>query len=327
MVLLAPNMGLSRKSLSDSQDVVSKWVAATSIAPHTEEVARSVVDTLTQIAHNPSLRQLIPAHVWSWLNERPSLPPVYKRHWEGGDLHTVRKIRALNDIGTLTSYLILTWSEWESLDSDHFAEMRMLVREDFNGIGMGCHRAELIQRLDYILGELDRRSRRTDTNLEDDKLWRNKVGPSSQVMRGRYREFRRVLQEVDQKATEILYRMPPSFIFFSLLILVELQNPTPPSCAPCPSCAHNLAFGTIGRAVLFTPVPHHRCSHVLSSSTPILPRNIPLGFSRCPSKGFCYSLLLTFFVYTPTLSIILVEHNSLGISSIYQQIMHRTLHS
>jgi hypothetical protein len=82
----------------------------------------------------------------------------------------VRTIRALNDIGILTSYLILTWSEWESLDSDRFAEMQMSVREDFNGIGMGCHRAELIQRLDYILGELDRRSRRLDVNLEDDRV-------------------------------------------------------------------------------------------------------------------------------------------------------------
>jgi hypothetical protein len=98
----------------------------------------------------------------------------------------------------------------------------MSVREDFSGIGMGCHRAELIQRLDYILGELDRRSRRTNSDLEDDELWRNEVGPSSRVMRGRYREFRRVLQEVDQKATEILHRMPPSFIFFSLLTPVDL---------------------------------------------------------------------------------------------------------
>jgi hypothetical protein len=88
MVLLAPNMDLGRKPLSDPQDVVSKWVAATSVAPHTEEVARNVVDTLMQIAHDPSLRQLIPAHVWLWLNERPSLPPVYKRRWLGGGFGT-----------------------------------------------------------------------------------------------------------------------------------------------------------------------------------------------------------------------------------------------
>jgi hypothetical protein len=120
---------------------------------------------------------------------------------------TVRTIRALNDIGILTSYLILTWSEWEPLDSYRFAEMRMSVREDFNGIGMGCHRAELIQRLDYILGELDRRSRRLDVNLEDDELWHDKLGPFSGTMKDEYGQLKRILEEVDQEATEILNRM------------------------------------------------------------------------------------------------------------------------
>jgi hypothetical protein len=46
-------LDLGWRSLPDSQDMVSKWVAATSVAPHTEEVARSVVDMLMQIADNP----------------------------------------------------------------------------------------------------------------------------------------------------------------------------------------------------------------------------------------------------------------------------------
>jgi len=46
--------------------------------------------------------------------------------------------------------------------------MQVSVREDFKGIEMGCHRAELIQRLDYVLGELDRQSLHSDNRLEDE---------------------------------------------------------------------------------------------------------------------------------------------------------------
>ena len=50
--------------LADAQDLISKWVEAISVAPHTEEVVQSVVDTLLQIAVNPHLRPPIPADVW-----------------------------------------------------------------------------------------------------------------------------------------------------------------------------------------------------------------------------------------------------------------------
>jgi hypothetical protein len=221
-------MDLSRKSLSDPQDVivVSKWVAAISVAPHTEEVARNVVDTLMQLAHNPGLRKLIPAHVWLWLNERPSLPPAYKRHWRGGDFYTVWTIRALNNIEILTSYLILVWSEWNPLYSNGFAEIQMSLREDFEGIGMGRHRAELIQQLDYILGELDRRSRRLDVNFEDDELWQDKLGRFSGTMKDEYGEFKKILEEVDQEATEILNHMLHNFSMFHNFISLGLLSLT-----------------------------------------------------------------------------------------------------
>jgi hypothetical protein len=224
MVLLAPNLGSGWRSLSDSQDIVSKWVEATSVAPHTEEVARSVVDMLMQITDSYHLRQLIPAHVWLWLNERPSLPPVYKRRWTGVDSDIFQTILALNDIGILTSYLILTWSEWEPLDSDRFAEMRKSVHEDFKGIGMGCHRVELIQRLDCILGELDQRSRPLEVNLEDDKLWHSELGPHSGAMKDEYGELKKILEEVDQEATEILDRMFHNSIFLGLLNLTDMHR-------------------------------------------------------------------------------------------------------
>jgi hypothetical protein len=202
MVLLAPNMNLSWRSLPDSQDVISKWVAATSVAPHTEEVARNVVDMLMQLVPNYYLKPLIPAHVWLWLNERPSLPPAYMRRWSGGDFDTIWTIRGLNDIGILTSYLLLTWSEWESPGPSRFYEIRMSIREDFNGIGMGFHRAELIQRLDCILGGLDRGY---------------ELGSHLRTMKDEYGQLKRILQDVEA-------RTPHNFIFPGLLTLTDLYR-------------------------------------------------------------------------------------------------------
>ena len=102
--------------------------------------------------------------------------------------------------------------------------MQVLLREDFNAIGMDCRRAELIQRLDYILGELDRRSGHLDVNLGDDKLWRREVGRRSPVMKDRYRRLKRILQEVGQKTTEILNGMPHSFVILGLLTLMDLHR-------------------------------------------------------------------------------------------------------
>ena len=234
----------------DVQDLVSKWVTGVSVVPHTDEVAGSVVDTLLQIAANPDLRPSIPADVWLWLNERPSLPPTCRGLSSGSDGGIVRTVRGLDNIGVLTSYLIMIWSEWKLLDYNDFIEMWVSVREDFNGIGVGRYRAELIQRSGYILGELYRRSRRLDVDLEDGELWREKVGPSSRVMKGRYREFKRMLEEVDQKATEILNRKPHSFILFSLLTFIMDLHRITLHVHVCPASPMSITLH-IGRLMLF----------------------------------------------------------------------------
>ena len=203
-VLAAPHIQWEQGTPIDVRSLISKWVAAVSAVPYTEEIAQDVVDVLLQVAANSSARPYIPAGIWLWLYKRPSLSPC--RGLLLGDMPgVVRAVRALNDIGMLTSYLVLVWSHWKVPDFQD--EMHALIREDFNGIGMGCHRGELLQRLDFILGELDRRSRRLDVDLEEDRLWRDKVGRQSKVMKERYGEFKRILQEVEQEATEILDRM------------------------------------------------------------------------------------------------------------------------
>jgi len=160
-----------------------------------------VVDALLQIAFNPDLRPLIPADVWLWLNERPSLPSESRGHLVGGHHDIFRTVRGLNNIGVLTSYLSLVWP----MDSDgDFAETQMSVREDFNGVGAGRHQAELIQRVDEFLGESD---------------WE-----PGDYRRVKSEEIKGILREVDQEATEILNRTPHSFIFLGLLTLMGLHR-------------------------------------------------------------------------------------------------------
>jgi hypothetical protein len=223
-VLAGPYIHWGQERSVDARDLISKWVIGISVAPHTEEVAGSVVDTLFQIAANRDLRSSIPTDVWLWLNERPPLPPACRGLLLASDGDIVLTVRALNDTGVLTSYLITIWSEWNPLVQSGFSEMRMSVREDFNAVGMDHHRTELIQRLDYILGELDRRSGPPDVNLKDDWLWRDKLRHCSKDMKAQYGELKRILQEVGQEATEILNRMPHNSTFLGLLTLMDLHR-------------------------------------------------------------------------------------------------------
>ena len=201
IILATPHLDLERESLSLVQDLIPKWVAAVSVAPHTEEFAGNVVDALLQIAANPDLRSLIPADVWLWLNERPSLPSESRGRLMGGRHDIFWTVRGLKNIGVLTSYLTLVWP----MNSDgDFAEMQMSVREDFNGIGAGRHRAELIQRVDDVLGESD---------------WE-----PGDYRRIQSREIKETLRELDREATEILNRMPHSFIFLDLPALMDLYR-------------------------------------------------------------------------------------------------------
>ena len=223
IIHVTPHLRLATEPISATQDLISEWVAAVSVAPRTEEVARSVVITLLQIAAHDDLWLSIPADVWLWFNERPSLPPPdsLDRRWKS-NRRIVRTIRGLNDASVLTSYLIMIWTDLDIVYDDDYPEMRASVREDFKGIDKGCYRAELIQRLDYVLGELDWRSGRFDI---DNNLWCYKVGGRHLPnMKDEYEELRMILQEADQEATGILNCMPHRFIFLGLLTLMDLRR-------------------------------------------------------------------------------------------------------
>jgi len=153
MLLASPY--LPWKQFKNHTHLIQLWAAVASIVPYTNDIGQSVVDTLLQIADDPSLQPHMPADMWSWLKKRPSLPPVCSGCIHGSTRRVVRVVRALGDIEILQSYLLLIWSEWNNPQWDAVKEMCASLQEDFSGIGMGNYRQDLLRRLDYVLGQLD----------------------------------------------------------------------------------------------------------------------------------------------------------------------------
>ena len=221
--------------------LVNKWALVASVIPHTEEVGRRVVEVLLHTASVDSLRPSIPVGTWAWLKKRPSLPSLSSARSKGSNGGIIRQVRSLGDAETLTSYMLLIWSEWDCVDNmerdsaggrSGLAEMWVSILEDFSGVGMGRHREELIVRLDHILEQLDR-------GLE--YLGQHKPGVDEdyvQMAKEQYEGLRKVLLEVEEEAANTLARMSLKLFLFGLLtprICVESHSTF--VCAlpfPCP---------------------------------------------------------------------------------------------
>ena len=183
-------------------NIVAGWARAALAVPYTDNVGQNMVDTLLQIASDHSLLPFIPVNVWALLKKRRSLPPIYRGRQEGSRGHVVRRVRELGDVDILESYFLLVWSEWDYVWSDGFREMCTSIREDFGGIGMWRHREVLIQRLDHVLGELDK-------GLDHLKQQKPSLDKYHIPRAGeRYGPLREELLEVDRRALEILTRTP-----------------------------------------------------------------------------------------------------------------------
>jgi hypothetical protein len=178
-----------------TRNTVARWVRAASTVPYSEVVGRSVVDALLQISADDILRSQIPLNIWVWLKNRPSLPRVCQGRSLGSGKSTVSHIRGLGDVEILKSFLLLVWSQWDSLYTHGFAEMQTSIREDFGGIEKCGHRDDLIKHLDRVLGKLDPRH-------------------YDQLRKEQYGLLKNVLLEVDKRATETLTRTPPQFHHF-----------------------------------------------------------------------------------------------------------------
>ena len=141
---------------SCDENVVARWAAAASEIPDTEEIGQNIVDALLHIASVNSLQQHIPVDIWAWLKKRPSLPPVCLGRSIGTKGDIVRRVRELGDAEILKSYFPLVWSERDCIcDESGLVEMQISIREDFNGIGLEHQRKALVERLDYVLGQLN----------------------------------------------------------------------------------------------------------------------------------------------------------------------------
>jgi len=181
-------------SLAERGDLVQQWVAAVSVTPYPEEVAQSVVDVLLEVSSRPEFWPYITSDVWPWLKRQPSLPPACAGRRFGTYSNNVKVVRGLKDPEVFKSYLVLVWSEWDPLWDSGFDEMCVSIPQDFGGSGMGHHHADLIQRLDYVLGQLGRgidylRQHRTGVNEY-----------SFGKMKDQYGKLRGILLEVNIKA-------------------------------------------------------------------------------------------------------------------------------
>ena len=207
IALAAPYLRWDREL--NVEKAVTRWAAAASVVPYTEEIALSVVDALLQIAGIDSLRPLIPSHLWIWLKKRPSLPPVCQGRFRGATSNVVRHIRELGDIEITKSYFLLVWSAWDFHHLPDLDEVKISIREDFGGIGMEGHRRDLLQRLDQAVEELGR-------GMEYFKRHKPWVNESSIPRRNeQLGELKEVLLEADREARETLTGIFPCLILCS----------------------------------------------------------------------------------------------------------------
>lgn len=209
IIHLSPHLPWSSQT---SSTLVQLWGIAVFMVPYTDEVGQSVVDTLLQIASVDSLQPSILVHLWSWINKQPSLPPICYGRSLGSTWSVVQTVRALGDIKTLKSYLLLIWSPWDYTPTSSPNQIHTLIQEEFSGIGMFNHREDLLQHLDHILTQLD---------LGLDHLQQHKPSLNQndiQQMRIHYGELKTILLEVDREATNLLLSEPcKSIILLSVL--------------------------------------------------------------------------------------------------------------
>ena len=193
----------------NTENAVARWAAAASTVPYSEEVGRSVAETLLRILEHDSLLEHIPINVWGLLKNRPSPSLVWRVRFNGCRIPVARHVQGLGDIEILKSYLLLIFSEWSSLRFGVLRELGALILEDLGGIGNWCHREDLIKHLDDVQRQLDR-------GLEHFKqLCPGTHEEAIQVRNMRYGYLKRWLLRVDRGAVKTLTRMPPRLILFN----------------------------------------------------------------------------------------------------------------
>ena len=199
VILASLRVPWNRCGHADRGDLIQLWAAAASAVPHTSAIVRSVVEALLQIACEDHLRPAIPVGMWSWLNKRSYLPPGCLGHSWGARWDVFQIVRGLGDIKILKSYLLLVWSEWEVPYIQNFDNICAVIKENFVGTGIERHqhRADLLQRLDEILGHLDlgyQSLRQQRPNLRKKDVV---------AMEHQYGRLKELLLEVDREVVDV----------------------------------------------------------------------------------------------------------------------------
>ena len=214
------------KHASDIDTMMRLWITAVTTLPYTDDVGRIVANTLLQMAADDELLPHIPTVAWDWLKKRPLLRPGCWGLVPGSENGVILKVRKPGDVELTTSYLFVIWSEWRRSGwgsfrpSDCKAIFRA-IREELSGVGAAGYRADLIQRLDHVLSQLE-------------------PGPMSEekAIRQKYKEFREALVEVDEEATQILTGMSRTATA-PFRLLTYIQDAILPSCVRFPFHAHD----------------------------------------------------------------------------------------
>ena len=215
--LISPNV--AQHNGPHDKDMVARQAAETSAVSNPEEVHWSVADELLYLAFIDTLQPFIP-------NDFPRRPKG-----TGGDI--THKVQALGDFRILKSYLLLACSEWGLIDSQPvgLTEMQTSILEEFCGIGMGCHREDLVKRLDDVMVDLE--------DSED----------CHQQAKKQCRELKRVLLEVDRETVNTLTRKPLTCICFGLLTPPDAYRISPDlhvwSPSPIPMILHLESLGLL----------------------------------------------------------------------------------
>lgn len=241
ITLISPYWGWS--SWKKGENEVARWATAVLNVPYTKEVGQSVVDATLQIASHNFLRPHIPIKVWALFKKQPPLSPICLGRSNGNEPDIIKHVRGLGDLEILKSFLLLVWSEWDRISSSGLDMMKMLIQEDFCGIGMAQHQQDLLQRLDYILGEFGR----GPEYFQWHTMWSfDFIKARIEYTKQQYGELRDVLLEVQREAVKkTLTCMSPSLSLpVSKFILMAVVQGTTQH-VPCPSHVHDFMLKVV----------------------------------------------------------------------------------
>ena len=289
IILTLPYIG--RNVYTDPTTVASRWIAAASAVPYSE-VDQNMTQALLMVSYDDDMRPHIPVNVWAWLNKRLSLPPISRGRSNASQRPVFCHIRILGDIEILKSYLLLVWSEWGSHEDDCLVEMEMSIKKDLCGIGMRGHRDDLIKRLDFIHGELDRgldHFRQYQPRTDQQEIQSRKEG---------YGLLKDVLLAVDKTTGETSTRRLSRFIFLDQLTdpCVSRISGNPCLCPVSPISVVSSVFCTSLCFSLDLFDPQHIWQHLPAPFSP-LSSHAAWFWRTWDSSSSVSGLFLVFFFF------------------------------